>query len=489
LLLWNCVDVPDYAILKVKASPPEGGTASISPPGPEYAEGTRVTLTATKANGYAFTHWDGYLSGTSPIVTVTIIGDKYNEKTATANFVKVYDLMVDNKPTIGGTTTADGTAIHRTGTEVTVTAKHNPGYRFDRWSGASTSTDSTITITMNSDKKLTANYVRIFEFKTKVDPAVGGTMDITIEVKDIFITYTGITAIDTTIDTGAVVNITQTAKSGYRFNGWSGTPSGVNPLDVAITFTMTTDQKSLTANFGRVHELTVDNKPATGGKTTHDGITILRADTSVTVTARPNSGYRFDRWSDASTSTNPTVTITMNNDKKLTANYVKLYVLTVDNDPAAGGTTTHDGADTLDIGTQITITAKPNLEPNPGYRFDKWLRDGVLLSTNPTVTITMNNDTKLTAKYIKLYTLTVNNVPTAGGTTTHDGSNTFDVGTSLTVTATSKTGYKFDRWSGSGASTSTNPTITIIMDGNKTLTAIFVLTPAVGSGMRNVIDD
>jgi hypothetical protein len=131
MFLWNCVEIPEYVILNVKASPPNGGTVSSNPSGPEYAVGTRVTMTVAPVNGYAFTQGDGYVSGTSKVVTVNISGDKYTEKTAIVNFVKVYTLVVDNKPTVGRKTTHDGTNILRADTLVIVTATPNPGYRFD----------------------------------------------------------------------------------------------------------------------------------------------------------------------------------------------------------------------------------------------------------------------------------------------------------------------------------------------------------------------
>jgi len=79
--------------------------------------------------------------------------------------------------------------------------------------------------------------------------------------------------------------------------------------------------------------------------------------TDVSITAVPNSGYEFSGWSgDASGTTNP-ITITMNSDKSIEANFsvaqhmLTIYVLT-------GGTTSPaPGSSTHDYGTQVQVTA------------------------------------------------------------------------------------------------------------------------------------
>jgi uncharacterized protein (TIGR02145 family)/uncharacterized repeat protein (TIGR02543 family) len=70
------------------------------------------------------------------------------------------------------------------------------------------------------------------------------------------------------------------------------------------------------------------------------------------------------------------------------------------------------------------------------------------------------------------YTLTTNVSPTNGGTVSRSPNQTgYASGASVTVTATAASGYTFTGWS--GASTSTGASVTITMDGNKALTAIF----------------
>jgi hypothetical protein len=62
--------------LTVTASPPDGGTVTRSPDLALYDPGTVVTLTATPASGYAFSRWDGGLTGTTNPATVAMSADR-----------------------------------------------------------------------------------------------------------------------------------------------------------------------------------------------------------------------------------------------------------------------------------------------------------------------------------------------------------------------------------------------------------------------------
>ena len=46
------------------------------------------------------------------------------------------------------------------------------------------------------------------------------------------------------------------------------------------------------------------------------------AGAQVTITASPAGGYTFDRWSGSASDTSPTISITMNHDHSITANFV-----------------------------------------------------------------------------------------------------------------------------------------------------------------------
>jgi hypothetical protein len=71
-----------------------------------------------------------------------------------------YTLTIES--VAGGTTNpSPGSHIYDTGTEVTIKAIPNSGYRFSNWSGDASGTSNPITITMNSDKSIKANFSAI----------------------------------------------------------------------------------------------------------------------------------------------------------------------------------------------------------------------------------------------------------------------------------------------------------------------------------------
>jgi len=62
----------------------------------------------------------------------------------------------------GGTTNpSPGSYAHDTGTQITVTATPNSGYQFSGWSGDASGITNPITITMDEDKSITANFTQI----------------------------------------------------------------------------------------------------------------------------------------------------------------------------------------------------------------------------------------------------------------------------------------------------------------------------------------
>lgn len=73
-----------------------------------------------------------------------------------------YKLTTSASPSNGGNVSrSPDQSKYSTGTPVTLTATPNIGYTFTGWSGASSSTSPTITIYMNSDLSLTANFKQV----------------------------------------------------------------------------------------------------------------------------------------------------------------------------------------------------------------------------------------------------------------------------------------------------------------------------------------
>jgi uncharacterized repeat protein (TIGR02543 family) len=125
-----------------------------------YVSGASVELTATPAVGYVFSGWSGDLTGTTNPASITMDSDK----TVTATFTLIppseYTLTIN---TVGsGSVTKDPSqATYASGTLVQLTAVAASGYQFSGWSGALSGSTNPATITMDSDKIVTATFTQV----------------------------------------------------------------------------------------------------------------------------------------------------------------------------------------------------------------------------------------------------------------------------------------------------------------------------------------
>ena len=146
------------------------------------------------------------------------------------------------------------------------------------------------------------------------------------------------------------------------------------------------------------------------------------------------------------------------------------HTLTVSVDPNGSGTVLKnpDLASYLE-GSTVELTAVPDT----GYHFVNWTGD-LTGTTNPD-SVTMNADHSVVAHFaINTYVLTVTTV--GNGSVSKDPDQAlYDHGMTVSLTATSDTGWVFTGWSGD-ASGSTNPLL-VTMDASKTITATFSLAP------------
>lgn len=161
-------EVVDMFTLTAAASPAEGGTVSLSPASDTYEDGSEVTVSAETNFGYKFVNWtdqDGNEVSAEPKFKHTVTANA----ALTANFeaVNTYsltynvegggnDYMVELAP---APTVVDGKNMYEEGTNVMLTASSNKIVTFTNWSNGETA--SSITLTMDQDQEITANYSAI----------------------------------------------------------------------------------------------------------------------------------------------------------------------------------------------------------------------------------------------------------------------------------------------------------------------------------------
>jgi hypothetical protein len=162
-------------------------------------------------------------------------------------------------------------------------------------------------------------------------------------------------------------------------------------------------------------------------------------------------------------------TATLSNEADVTV-CTKTYNLTITT--TAGGTTNPPpGIHTYNNGTSVGVTAIPDTN----YKFVYWELNGSNVgSTNPT-TILMNNNYALKA-YFALITYTLTITSTAGGTTNPTpGTYTYPSSSYAEVTALPSANYFLDHWVLDGSSAGSANPISVLMNSNRTLHAVFSL--------------
>ncbi|MCK9281924.1 MAG: ice-binding family protein, partial [Melioribacteraceae bacterium] len=192
----------------------------------------------------------------------------------------------------------------------------------------------------------------------------------------------------------------------------------------------------------------------------------------------PKAGYTFSNWSEngitVSTSANYQFTITKN--RTLVANFMEplvKYSVALSSNPLVGGTTSGGGS--FDSGSSVTVIAIPKT----GYTFSNWIENGIIVSTDANYQFTITKNRTLVANFMEplvKYSVVLSSNPLVGGTTS--GGGTFNSGSSVTVTATPKTGYTFSNWTENGIIVSTNANYQFTIAQDRTLVANFTAATA-----------
>ncbi|MFY9151908.1 MAG: ice-binding family protein [Prolixibacteraceae bacterium] len=284
-------------VVSATSIPALGGTTTGSG---SFASGTSVTVTATPAPGYSFVNWTE--NGTIKSTDASYLFPLSASRNLVANFEAIAFSL--NVTALNGTVLkVPNTATYNSGASVVLTATPNSGYVFTSWSGDATGSANPLTVTMNAAKNITANFTLSSGFALNVT-ALNGTV---LKVPN-----------TATYNSGAAVILTATPNTGYVFSSWSGDATGsANPLTVTMNAA-----KNITANFIPISGFALNVIANNGSVLKNPNLVTYTSGASVILTATPNSGFKFDSWSgDASGSVSP-LTVTMNANKNITANFI-----------------------------------------------------------------------------------------------------------------------------------------------------------------------
>jgi len=506
--------------LTVDADPNTCEGVTLDPPGGTYPYGTEVTATVELGPCGVLDYWEDDASGTDNPLVITMNGDKAIRPVC--HILGPYGLTAELRGD-GGIVLEPHQGPYDCNTVVTLTPEPNDGWRFDHWEGNLTGIDVPTTIRMNRDKQVTAVFVDLacplnlaiegqgqilldppggryregthvtltavagegWAFDHWEDALAGYANPVTVStdchrtIKAVFLPGK-VLAINQQGDGrvlldppggayryGTVVTITADPNTGWEFDHWLGDTNGaVNPATIVMD-----DDKIVMAVFDNQHALTVNIDPnACCQVTVEPNKPTYAFGDVVTLTVITGECCEFERWEgDLTGNANP-ATITIDDSKTVTAVCRQLgpYTLTA-NVEGQGVVTLDPPGGTYDCNTPVSLTA----EPGDGWVFERW--EGDLTGDANSASLMMDEDKTVKAVFISRFWVTIDVADTDQGSVTIAPDGPYQVGDEVALLARPNDGWKFSRWEGDvpAGADAKDPSLTVPMDGNKTLTPVF----------------
>jgi hypothetical protein len=264
----------------------------------------------------------------------------------------------------------------------------------------------------------------------------------------------------------------QTTLCIYHFHNhtWEKLASTVDLGHHTIAVTVTSlSAFALGVDGGTTYTVNKSVTPVSGGAVIGGGTYASGA--SVTLIATPAAGYVFTNWTEGATvvSSSPTYTFTAQSDRTLLANFVSAggaVIISTASVPANGGSTQGDGA--YAPGTLATVVAIPSA----GYKFSKWLVNGVNVSTSRTNTFAVTTNRVMVAKFKPVYSVSVSADPPNSGDVEADSA-LYEPGDLAKLKAIPQPGWCFLNWTQNGSPVSTDPNFQFNVTANRVLVGHF----------------
>ncbi len=379
-----------------------------------------------------------------------------------------YTLTIIQPDASNGTIVADPPqTTFAAGETVTLSATPASGKDFTGWTNGASGTTNPLVLTMNRNITVGANFVSTYTVTASSGNASLGSVSVS--------------PVKTVYRSGESVTVTATPTDGNVFVTWSGDLSGSeNPRTFAVT-----KNTNITATFApdtQPYALTVNVSPSGSGTVTLSSGS-YPGGTEIPVDATPSRGYRFTGYqlsaggSTVWSSSQASATMTMPAEPAtLTATFEALpeIVLSSSVSPASSGTCTIVHSNSALAGQPFYQgdIAKITYTPSRGYSFGGFSSGAWTSATNPATYTVGSGNATITATSTAITPLTVTAVTndSSFGTVSISGATApYYPGDNLTFTVNPASGYIFTGWS--GASTSTNASVSLTLAGNTSLTA------------------
>ena len=304
--------------------------------------------------------------------------------------------------------------------------------------------------------------------------------------------------------------------------GTTNTFSSTEPGNAAITATVGDHEFTITLITEEEEYVLTKTVSGQGSVVADPSRTKFKKGESVALKAVPDKGWEFVSWNGTSNSSSTQTTILMDGNKKVTAVFKQtslFYALNVSK-TGEGTVSVSPKSSKYTAGSVVTATA----QPASGWQFDHW--EGHANGKNSTLKIVMNEEKSIRAVFTKkeqqvvqvnkpvekeepakqeqpvkqeepeqpeqpvkqeepakkTYSLTTK-VNGEGSIQKSPSKDNYEDGTTVALTATPKEGWVFQKWTGD--ITSSNANVSVTMNGEKTVEAVFVQVGHVKGVVKN----
>jgi len=183
-----------------------------------------------------------------------------------------------------------------------------------------------------------------------------------------------------TFQEGQSCTVKATTNTGFNFVKWTENDVQVS-TNIEYTFEVTAN-RNLLAHFTS-QNFTIIATVEPDGSGTVSGCDGYNYGDYCTLSATPNPGYAFEKWTenDIQVSTHSEYTFEVTGNRNLVAHFTQLtYSITATAEPAEYGTVSVSGDGSFHYNDWCTLTAISNL----GYSFVNWTKNGTPVSTDAT---------------------------------------------------------------------------------------------------------
>lgn len=456
----------DHTAEIIATALPEAG--GIVKGGGVHFEGTIAEFDAIANPGYHFVRWkeDGIERFTLPHMQMAITDATPDVVKLTAEFEKdatittAVDVEGSAADDVTGCNSAPDRQIVRNGEQATVVATLGEGYEFVGWfeGAVEVSKAPTYSFVAEADRHLVAKFNRTCTVSVGVEPAsaLAGKCTIVGGGKCVVGKPTVLSS-----------SLDESVRDAYTFKGWYRGESDVlmGTDESHLEFVPDGDTVVRAVYVAKKYEVGVKIDGLLPGINPHGEVEIagypgmdsveLPYGRHITIKAMPNDKYWFAYWEDTSGKCYPEseLRVCVTKDETYTAVFKKGPDVIITADAYWGGKVTCNGeevkpdTDKYALDETLHLTA----EPNPGFLFWGWYRNGLLVSTERECTLSaeespISGKCSIVAAFkpLDVVCLPVAS-PAEGGAVT--ASRLFaDRGSDVRLKATAAPGYVFEGW-------------------------------------------